>query len=321
MFSHQLYERRTMVPQKEKWLQIEIVLPTELSDAVSNFLMESGAQGVSQEQAEHQGGGFAEDASRETLKAYLPGDVRVESRLASLQDYLDDLGRLFPDLPRAAWRTDWIADADWGEAWKKYFKPLRVTKNIIIKPTWERYGPGGHDIVIEIDPGMAFGTGQHPSTRMCLQAMEDLILQDRAARSRRVLDVGTGTGILGIAAAKLGAGNVTCVDIDKQAVAIAGENIRMNGVEERVTVLYRDVATIHETFDLIVANLTAKMLVKLRPQLISLLSRGGYLVMSGIIEQNREDMEHNFFAEPFAVHRTITEKEWLCYVLVNEGYR
>ncbi|MBP8980913.1 MAG: 50S ribosomal protein L11 methyltransferase [Syntrophobacterales bacterium] len=310
-----------MAQQKEKWLQVEVSLPAELSDAVANFLMESGAQGVFQEQAEPQGSGFVEDVSRETLKAYLPGDVRVESRLAALQQYLNELERIFPDLPGATWRTDWISDADWGEEWKKYFKPLRVTKNIIIKPTWERYSPGGHDIVIEIDPGMAFGTGQHPSTRMCLQAMEDLILGDRAAGSRRVLDVGTGTGILGIAAAKLGAGKVTCVDIDKQAVAIAGENIRMNGVEDRVAVVCRDVAAISETFDLLVANLTAKMLIKLRPRLIDLLGRGGFLIMSGIIEQNREDMEHHFFAEPFAVHRTIMEKEWLCYVLINEGYR
>jgi len=151
--------------------------------------------------------------------------------------------------------------------------------------------------------------------------MEDLILQDRAARNRHVLDVGTGTGILGIAAAKLGAGKVVCVDIDKQAVAIAAENARMNGVEDRVDVLYRDAATLAETFDLIVANLTAKMLIKLRPRLIDLLNRGGFLVISGIIEQNKDDIEHHFLAEPFLVHRTIIEKEWRCYVLLNEGYR
>jgi len=311
-----------MTQQRERWLQIEISLPAELSEAVTNFLMENGAQGVFQEETpEPQGGGFAEDASPETLKAYLPDDVRVENRLTSLQNYLDELGRLFPELPRPSWRTDWIVDPNWGEEWKKYFKPLRVTKNIIIKPTWERYSPGGHDILIEIDPGMAFGTGQHPSTRMCLQAMEDLILQDREARNRRVLDVGTGTGILGIAAAKLGAGKVVCVDIDKQAVAIAAENARMNGVEDRVDVLYQDAATLAETFDLIAANLTARMHIKLRPRLIDLLSRGGFLILSGIIEQNREDIEHHFLAEPFVAHRTIIEKEWRCYVLRNEGYR
>jgi ribosomal protein L11 methyltransferase len=313
---------RAMIQQKEKWLKIEINLPPDLSDALSNFLMETGAQGVSQERGELPDGlGFHEDVLRETIKAYFPDDVRVDKRLESLQRYIDGLMELFPDLPRPEWRTEWIVDADWGEAWKKYFKPLRVTKNIIIKPTWERYSPGGHDIIIEMDPGMAFGTGQHPSTRMCIQAMEDLILKDRAARGWRVMDVGTGTGILGIAAAKLGAGKVLCVEIDKQAAEIAGENVRTNGVEDKVDVVHQDVTTIHETFDLIVANLTAKMLIKLRSHLISLIRRGGFVVMSGIIEQNRDDIEHHFFAEPFIVERTITEKEWLCYVLTKEGYR
>ena len=313
---------RVMVQQKEKWMKIEIVLHPDLSDALSNFLMEIGAQGVSQERGELQNGsGFQEDILQETLKAYLPHDVRVDNRIDALESYVNELMQLFPALPKPEWSTEWVIDADWGDAWKKYFKPLRVTKNIIIKPTWERYSPGGHDIIIEMDPGMAFGTGQHPSTRMCLQAMEDLILQDRTARSWRVMDVGTGTGILGIAAAKLGAGKVVCVDIDKQAVDIAGENVRMNGVEDNVEVVHRDVETIHDTFDLIVANLTAKMLIKLRPHIISLLRKGGVIVMSGIIEQNREDIEHNFFAEPFVVLRTITEKEWLCYVLTKEGYR
>ncbi|MCX5828663.1 MAG: 50S ribosomal protein L11 methyltransferase [Deltaproteobacteria bacterium] len=273
-------------------MKIEIVLHPDLSDALSNFLMEIGAQGVSQERGELQNGsGFQEDVFQETLKAYLPHDVRVDNRIDALEAYINDLMQLFPALPRPEWSTEWVVDADWGEAWKKY------------------------------DPGMAFGTGQHPSTRMCLQAMEDLILQDRTARSWRVMDVGTGTGILGIAAAKLGAGKVVCVDIDKQAVEIAGENVRMNGVEDKVEVVHRDVETIHETFDLIVANLTAKMLIKLRPHIISLLRKGGVIVMSGIIEQNREDIEHHFFAEPFVVQRTITEKEWLCYVLTKEGYR
>lgn len=311
-----------MVQQKEKWLKIEIVLSPDLTDALSNFLMEIGAQGVSQERGELPDGmGFQEDILQETLKAYLPHDVRVDNRIDALEAYINDLMQLFPSLPRPEWSTELVIDADWGEAWKKYFKPLRVTKNIIIKPTWERYSPGGHDIIIEMDPGMAFGTGQHPSTRMCIQAMEDLILQDRTARGWRVMDVGAGTGILGIAAAKLGAGKVVCVEIDKQAAEISGENVRMNGVEDRVDVIPQDVTTIHEIFDLIVANLTAKMLIKLRPHLISLLRRGGVVVMSGIIEQNREDMEHHFFTEPFVVQRTITEKEWICYVLTKEGYR
>ena len=304
------------------WLKFTITTPPEFVEGLSNFLMELGAQGVFQEELDISPFTDApEPPSRGVLNAFLPSNASDRSHISALTTYINSISEMFPELERPQVVTEVLVDPDWEEQWKKYFKPLRVTRSIVIKPTWERYQATSRDTVIDIDPGMAFGTGQHPSTRMCLQAMEDLILQDREARNRRVLDVGTGTGILGIAAAKLGAGKVVCVDIDKQAVAIAAENARMNGVEDRVDVLYQDAATLAETFDLIAANLTARMLIKLRPRLIDLLSRGGFLILSGIIEQNREDIEHHFLAEPFVAHRTIIEKEWRCYVLRNEGYR
>jgi ribosomal protein L11 methyltransferase len=190
-----------------------------------------------------------------------------------------------------------------------------VSKNIVIKPTWERYAPAGRDIVIEIDPGMAFGTGQHPSTRMCLEALEDIILKDRTIKNWRVLDVGTGTGILGIACAKLGANKVVCVDIDKKAAEIARENVAVNHVEDRVHIINRDVTTIREPFDLIVANLTVKILLRIRTHLMSLIENAGYLVISGIIDQHKNDIESHFFTDMFTLHHLITEKEWVCYVL------
>ncbi len=166
---------------------------------------------------------------------------------------------------------------------------------------------------------MAFGTGQHASTRMCLQAIEDVLLTERAIRKWRVLDVGTGTGILGISCAKLGAQRVVCVDSDKKAAEIARENVAINDVEDRVEVINRDVLTVHEPFDLIVANLTAKILIKLKSHLISLIGHEGYLVISGIIEQNREDIESHFMVAPLTLHHVITEKEWVCYVLKKGG--
>jgi ribosomal protein L11 methyltransferase len=204
---------------------------------------------------------------------------------------------------------------------EKFFKPIRVSRDIIIKPTWERFSPSGRDIVIEIDPGMAFGTGQHASTRMCLEAIEEILLKERSIRHWRVLDVGTGTGILGIACAKLDAEKVLCVDIDKKAVEIARENVEINEVEERVEVRNCDVTTLADSFNLIVANMTAKILVKLRSHLNRMLVPGGCLVISGIIEQNRPDIEAHFPGEGFTLHRLITEKEWLCYVLKKEDSR
>jgi len=130
-----------------------------------------------------------------------------------------------------------------------------VSNNIVIKPTWERYSPAGRDIVIDIDPGMAFGTGQHASTTMCIMVLEDILLKNSERGEYDILDVGTGTGILAICAAKLGAHTVTGIDIDPKAVEIAGKNIVINGVKDRVEIINRDIALCSGSFDLIVANL------------------------------------------------------------------
>jgi len=308
--------------KREDWLKIELFAPAEMIDALSNFMTEIGSQGAYQESLESQSpSGSPEPSTGETLKAFLPVDVRLERSIASLQTYLDSLAEIFPELERPPFRTEIIRDPDWGVAWKKYFRPLRVSRNIVIKPTWERFTPTGRDIVIEIDPGMAFGTGQHPSTRMCLEAIEEILLKDRSIEKWHVLDVGTGTGILGIACAKLDAERVLCVDIDKKAVEIAHENVLINQVEDRVEILARDVAALTEPFHMIVANLTAKILIRLRRHFFRLLGDGGYLVISGIVKQNKPDIEAHFLSDELSLHRLITEKEWSCYVLKNEGLR
>ena len=167
--------------EPEKWLKIEIAAPAELMDALGNFLTETGAQGVFQESAtpEHTIGDFPEPIIEEIIKAYFPQDVRSDKKIIAIHKYLDSLQEIFPDLQKPSLKTEIISDPDWGEQWKKYFKPIRVCNNIIVKPTWERYAPSSRDIVIEIDPGMAFGTGQHASTRMCMEAIEDVMMKDR----------------------------------------------------------------------------------------------------------------------------------------------
>ncbi len=162
---------------------------------------------------------------------------------------------------------------------------------------------------------MAFGTGQHASTRMCMEAIEDIIMKDRSIKSWKVLDVGCGTGILGITAAKLGAQDVIGVDIDRKAVEIARENAAINKVDDRLKVFNRDVTTINEPRNLIIANLTAKLLLELRRHLTQLLVEEGYMIISGIIEQDTQSIEENFSVPSFIRNKVITEKEWVCYVL------
>ncbi|MFA4916296.1 MAG: 50S ribosomal protein L11 methyltransferase [Syntrophales bacterium] len=307
-----------------KWLKIELSIPSPLVDAVSNFVMEIGAKGVFQEELDVQSPeDLPEQREKETLKAYLPCDARVKDKLTSLKKYTDSLSRIFPHLEKASLTTEEISNQDWGEQWKKFFKPLRIGRNIVIKPTWERYPASGRDLVIDIDPGMAFGTGQHPSTRMCMQAMEEILLTDRTIKNWRVLDVGTGTGILGITSVKLGAHRAVCVDIDKKATDIALENAKINRVENRIEIINRDVSTIRESFDLVIANLTAQILKKLCNHLISVVEPGGYLLLSGIMELEEQDIQESFLTSPCLVsHKIIKEKDypdigrdWVCYVL------
>ncbi|NLN60715.1 MAG: 50S ribosomal protein L11 methyltransferase [Deltaproteobacteria bacterium] len=305
--------------RKQRWLKLALSVPEALREAISNFMIEIGAQGVYEETLEPwTPNDLPEPAGNGVVYAYLPFDSHLENRILRLEKYIESLADLFPALEKIRFLRDTIEDPDWGEQWKKYFKPLRVGRGIVIKPTWERYTPQGGDTVIEIDPGMAFGTGQHASTRMCLEALEEVIAKDRETTAREVLDVGTGTGILGITCAKLGAEKVLCLDVDRKAVGIARENIQMNDVADRVKAVNRDVASLKDSFDLIVANLTEKIHTKLKPTLVALLRPRGYLIISGIIVENRDMIEKSFLTGSLVLHRLLTEKEWLCYVLKKE---
>jgi len=303
--------------EPEKWLKVEITAPSELMDALGNFLEETGAQGVYSESIIPPGvNDFPEPVGdEEVIKAFFPVDVRSDKRVAAIRNYLKSLEEIFPDFKPSGMVTETITDPDWGEQWKKYFKPIRVCKNIVVKPTWERYTPDSRDIIVEIDPGMAFGTGQHASTRLCMDAIEDIMLKDRSVTEWKVLDVGCGTGILGITAAKMGARDVICVDNDPKATQIAAENARINKVEEYLRILNKDAASISDSRNLIIANLTSKLLIKIHALLASLLAPEGYLIISGIIEPDMPVIEEHFCVLPLFRHNVLKEKEWVCYVL------
>jgi ribosomal protein L11 methyltransferase len=302
--------------EKAKWVHFKLYTQPELAEALSNYLTEMGAQGVFEEFLQTGVSDVPEPEPQDerVLNAYFPSGTEDEKRLSDLQSYINSLAELFPNLKKPTFDTEVIIDPQWGEVWKRFFKPLRITKNIIVKPSWERYSATGRETVIEIDPGMAFGTGQHPSTSMCLEAMEEILLKDRTFQKWRVLDVGTGTGILGISAAKLGASSVMCVDIDDQAVEIAHKNVAVNHVGDRVVIVNSDVAKIKGTFELIVANLTAETLIKIKSHLVKMMEKGGYLVISGIFEKNRQDVEKAFTRDDLISHKVIADKEWVCYV-------
>ena len=298
----------------EEWVRVDLAADPELTDALANFMTEIGAAGVCEEALMPLAEEAEEAVHYETLTAYFPWENK-ETVIASLETYLDGLSHLFPATPKPTLTIKDIIAPDWGEEWKKYFHPFRIGKKFVVKPTWEPYQPVAGDIVIEIDPGMAFGTGQHHSTAMCLEAMEDL-LQNKVS-SREVLDVGTGTGILGIAAARLGAEKVVCLDIDDQAVAIAGANAILNQVAEKMEIRNRPLDSLQHKFNLILANLTAKTLLELYAHLEALLTPGGYLVISGIIDKQSPEIEECFSRPPLSLRRIMKSEDWRCYVYMK----
>lgn len=305
-----------MPETREQWIEVRVTAPAELSDAISSFITDQGSHGIIQEETVVDSfDDLEEGETKGEIKAYFPFEEGVSKKLDSLERYLKSLSELFPGLDAPVMIAETIADPGWEEQWKKYFKPLRISRDIVIKPTWERYAPVGRDIVIDIDPGMAFGTGQHPSTRMCINAMEGLLPKDRSFEKWSVLDVGTGTGILAISAAKLGAHQVVAVDLDLKAVEIAEKNADINRVRDRIEILNQDVATFHGRFNLIVANLTAPTLLPIRSHLFGMLEPGGYLILSGIIEKDAPLVEETFLMqEGLSSHQTLKEKEWVCFV-------
>ena len=308
------------------WAEITITSPPELTESLANFLMEIGAKGVFEENGIDPGQIEAVlPSSRSIIKAYLPVDAPLKVHHAELTHYIGELAELFPNFERPAFTVTTIKDPGWAEVWKKYFKPFRINDSFVIKPTWESYTPSPGDTIIEIDPGMAFGTGQHATTRMCLKAIEEILTKEKSSNTAKVLDIGTGTGILGIACAKLGAAKVVAVDIDPLATEISRQNVSINGVEDRMEIIDGDIVRSAEMmgkFDLIVANITAEPLIEMRPHLISLLRSApksymktdSFLIVSGIIEQRIGQIEGAFFRDPLAVFRVLREKEWFCYV-------
>src|SRR4030066_1569850 len=213
---------RSRIEPVKRWLVVEISIPKGFGEAVSNFLIEQGAAGME----ELEGG-----SGWERLKAYFPQDGKEKRVIYAFHRYLKSLQRITPEISRSRIKTASIPEQDWGENWKRFFKPVQVTSRFVVKPPWSKIRLKGGQIPIDITPGMAFGTGTHATTILCVQALEERLKRKRLS----VLDVGTGSGILSIIAAKLGTQEVWGIDIDGVALENARENVKKNCVSDVVT--------------------------------------------------------------------------------------
>jgi ribosomal protein L11 methyltransferase len=204
-----------------------------------------------------------------------------------------------------------VAAEDWAEAWKAHFKPLKVTANLVIRPPWEEYAAQPGETVITIYPGMAFGTGRHASTLLCLRALEEVWEEPRPRTESpwQVLDVGTGTGILALTAARYGAA-VLAIDLDPEAVAAALENVRLNNLIDRVWVEETPLASLRQQFGLIMANITAPDLLQLADTLTARLLSDGVLIISGFLAEDALRLADRYQGLGLRQTGFLTQEDW-----------
>ena len=275
----------------------------QLIDVVSDFIVSQLDRGV-----------IVEDDV--FLKAYCTPE-ECGNFLTLLEQFLKELNARHGDYLEFGIDTRRIMTEDWSQSWKEYFKPLKIGKNLVIKPTWEDYVPHPKEIVIEIDPGQAFGTGTHASTRLCLELMERHV---RANALKKALDVGTGTGILGIALAKLGVNEVLMIDVDPVAVDVARKNVVLNRVHHVCATSSTPIWIIEDEFDLIVANLDQNTILLLAEELSRVLKSHGILLVSGIIQGQDRAVIQKFVGLGMEIQERKNDPkdpEWLALTFCN----
>jgi ribosomal protein L11 methyltransferase len=304
------------------WLELAVTCDTEAVEAVSEILSRVAPGGVSVEpgfRLTDEGLGAVVDAGRPaTVRAYLPArDPRaVREAVASADRALGHLSA-FGLREIGALVTAVVHDSDWASAWKRHVRVMRIGRRIVIRPTWRRHHRAPGDVVIAMDPGMAFGTGLHPTTRLCLAGIErwadDGLLSRGAAADggARLLDVGCGSGVLTIAAGLLGAGELVGVDTDPIAIEATLANARRNRLQRQVRAWQGTVPTGAGPFDLVAANLIASVLVALAPRLHDELRPGGRLLASGIFVDREGDVRAALAAAGLAILRREAEGDWV----------
>jgi ribosomal protein L11 methyltransferase len=273
------------------WIEIKLSVDGEAAEAVAELLQRYGHQGVAVEREGIMPDCWSDDelppAERLTVRAYIPDDERVQEAKTQLESALGHMRLMYP-MPTPEYTT--VDDEDWAEAWKAHYQPVRLGRNILIRPIWIELETQPNDIEIALDPGMAFGTGTHPTTQLCLAALEDLVQPGALA-----LDLGCGSGILSIAAAKLGAKSILALDNDPIAVTATAENARQNGVSDKVVAQVGSLENIISSarrFDIIAVNILARIIIEMCGEKLGQTVRpGGLAIFSGIIEDQADDVE------------------------------
>ncbi|GIP15338.1 ribosomal protein L11 methyltransferase [Paenibacillus montaniterrae] len=318
-----------------KWYELTIATTEIATEMISNFLHEHGAGGVSIEESGNlnkpRDTSFGQwydtplndiPEGEAVIKGYFPDQTNMEQLIADLKPRIEGLRQFDIDPGQVQYSYIEVDDEDWATAWKAYFHPIRITDKITIKPTWEHYEPAADELIIELDPGMAFGTGTHPTTSLCLKTLEKVI-----QGGEQVIDVGTGSGVLAIGAVKLGAESVLALDLDPVAVSSATENVSLNGLSEQVETRLSDLLgvlrqsseeldslKVKPPVDLVVANILAEIILLFVDDVYEALKPGGLYIASGIWKNKEEAVEQGLLAAGFEIQEKYWDEDWLAFV-------
>lgn len=304
------------------YLEVTVTTTEEMSESLANLFWELGAGGVViedpktlRQKIEDQSWDAWEipqellDAENIELKGYFTIDTRLVETMAAFKSRTEEIKHLFPGGRVEIIETE-VAAENWATSWKAFYKPEKIGERVVVKPSWEHYQAQKGDLIVEMDPGMAFGTGNHPTTAMCIRALEEYIFPRCS-----ILDIGTGSGILAVTAAKLGAGKVLAVDHDPVSIDATKENVVLNGVSDQVSVLQGDLASgIEEKVDIIVANIIADVIIRLIPQTLSILDKNSIFIASGIIKERLSDVEGALKQNLFLIEKVLHEGEWVVVI-------
>lgn len=298
-----------------KWIEIRVIFeaqdPESAADMIAGIFHDLGLQGVivetGQQDPDLDWAGDAPPAPKQNaVIGFFPDDSRLEQNRAELEKWLTRLqsgGDFDYRIHSGA-----IDEQDWSESWKAHFHPVKISGRITVKPTWRQYSGEDDEIIIELDPGMAFGTGTHPTTALCLR-----LLERHMRPGFKVLDIGTGSGILLVAAAKLGASELYGTDCDPVAISIAKQNLELNKVGNNLFELKTGnlAEPVKGTWDLITANILTSTIVPMIPEIPGLLADEGIFIVSGILAQSRGTVKTALEESGFGVLEVLQEDEWI----------
>ncbi len=300
--------------QTNEWLEVCVMTEPETAEAVSEVLSRYAPNGVAIEQLARDIGlgadeGVAQDLEQiVAVRAYVSMLDDVDHKKQQIEEALWHLSRI-AHIPEPTFRV--VAESDWANAWREHYHVAHLGEKFVIKPSWREYEPQPHEIVLELDPGMAFGTGLHPTTQMCLAAIEKYAQPDM-----HTLDLGTGSGILAIGAAKLGLRSIIAIDNDPVAVKAAVENVAMNHVEAAVKCSVGSLTeAAAETYDLIVVNILARVIILMcEDQLGRVVRSGGLAIFAGLIDTQEYGVREALTTQGLTVIDRLQDKDWVCLI-------